>query len=45
MTIGILYSTMTGQLLASFITTGRRPDLLAPFDPARTSLAVSHGEL
>ena len=39
--IGILYSTMTGKLLASYITRGRRPDLLAPFDPARPSLAVT----
>ena len=41
--IGILYSTMTGKLLASYITSGRRPDLLAPFDPARPSLAVTGG--
>lgn len=41
--IGILYSTMTGKLLASYITSGRRPDLLAPFDPARPSLAVASG--
>jgi glycine/D-amino acid oxidase-like deaminating enzyme len=39
--VGILYSTMTGKLLASFITSGRRPDLLAPFDPARPSLATN----
>ena len=39
--VGILYSTMTGKLLASFITTGTRPDLLAPFDPARSSLAAA----
>jgi hypothetical protein len=26
---------MTGQLLAEWIVTGRRPDFLASFDPAR----------
>jgi glycine/D-amino acid oxidase-like deaminating enzyme len=41
--IGILYSTMTGKLLASYITSGQRPDLLAPFDPARPSLSRSDG--
>ncbi len=41
--IGILYSTMTGKLLASYILSGRRPELLAPFDPARPSLAVNDG--
>ncbi len=33
--IGVLHSTMTGKLLAEWIHTGRRPELLAPFDPAR----------
>ncbi|OGL20954.1 MAG: hypothetical protein A3K12_05715 [Candidatus Rokubacteria bacterium RIFCSPLOWO2_12_FULL_71_19] len=37
--IGILYSTMTGRLLAQWLRTGERPALLAPFDPARPSLA------
>ena len=41
--IGILYSTMTGKLLASFILSGRRPDMLAPFDPARPSLVTRDG--
>jgi len=45
--IGVLYSTMTGKLLAEWISSGRRPELLAPFDPARPSLAagqsVGHG--
>jgi len=35
--IGVLHSTMTGQLLAEWIVTGRRPDFLASFDPARTA--------
>jgi glycine/D-amino acid oxidase-like deaminating enzyme len=46
--IGILYSTMTGKLLASYITSGQRPDLLTPFDPARPTLSRSdrpNGEL
>jgi sarcosine oxidase subunit beta len=38
--IGVLHSTMTGKLLAEWIASGRRPELLAPFDPARPSLAV-----
>lgn len=33
--IGVLYSTMTGRLLAEWIHAGRRPDLLASFDPRR----------
>ncbi len=33
--IGVLYCGTTGQLLAEWIHTGRRPDLLEPFDPAR----------
>src|SRR5262249_36641993 len=37
--VGVLYSTMTGKLLAEWILSGRRSALLAPFDPARPSLA------
>jgi sarcosine oxidase subunit beta len=33
--IGVLYSLVTGQLLAQWIVSGMRPDLLASFDPAR----------
>jgi sarcosine oxidase subunit beta len=33
--VGVLNSGMTGKLLAEWITTGSRPPLLAPFDPAR----------
>jgi sarcosine oxidase subunit beta len=38
--IGVLYSTMTGKLLAEWISSGQQPDLLVPFDPARPSLAA-----
>lgn len=33
--VGVLHAPMTGVLLAEWIQTGRRPALLAPFDPAR----------
>jgi sarcosine oxidase subunit beta len=36
--VGVLHATMTGKLLAEWIASGRRPDLLAPFDPARPAL-------
>lgn len=39
--VGVLHSTMTGKLLAEWISSGRRPELLAPFDPARPSLAAN----
>lgn len=39
--VGVLYSAMTGKLLAERMVTGRQPALLAPFDPARHSLTVS----
>jgi len=39
--IGVLYSTMTGKLLAAFIVSGQRPELLAPFDPGRASLVAA----
>jgi D-amino-acid dehydrogenase len=32
---GMTLGPATGQLLARFIATGRRPDALAPFDPGR----------
>lgn len=38
--VGVLYSAMTGKLLAERIVTGAQPPLLAPFDPARRSLAA-----
>jgi glycine/D-amino acid oxidase-like deaminating enzyme len=38
--VGVLYSAMTGKLLAERIVTGSQPPLLAPFDPARQSLAA-----
>jgi sarcosine oxidase subunit beta len=33
--IGVLYSIVTGTLLAQWIVSGARPDLLASFDPGR----------
>src|SRR5215472_19094785 len=43
--VGVLYSTMTGKLLASYIASGERPELLAPFDPRRTSLFASASDV
>ncbi len=37
--VGVLHAPMTGRLLAEWIQTGRRPPLLAPFDPARLTRA------
>lgn len=39
--VGVQNSGMTGKLLAEWIHTGRRPDLLAPFDPGRPSLLAA----
>jgi sarcosine oxidase subunit beta len=33
--VGVLHAPKTGQLLAEWIQSGRRPELLAPHDPAR----------
>jgi sarcosine oxidase subunit beta len=33
--VGVLHAAMTGKLLAEWIQSGRRPELLAPHDPAR----------
>jgi sarcosine oxidase subunit beta len=33
--VGVLHAPMTGKLLAEWIRSGRRPELLAPHDPAR----------
>jgi D-amino-acid dehydrogenase len=37
--LGVTLAASTGATLAEFVTTGRRPDLLEPFDPARFSAA------
>jgi len=38
--IGVLYSLVTGKLLAQWIVSGTRPDLLAAYDPARQAPPV-----